>query len=71
MAALASLAKATQAPCPGCRARANKARVRLAETLCQAGNKPAARRVYKAIRASNAGAAQKKAAEIGLKTLAS
>jgi len=67
----AFIAKATRAQCPGCRARANKARVRLAETLCQAGNKPAARRIYKAIRASNAEAPQKKAAEIGLKSLAS
>jgi hypothetical protein len=40
--------------------------VRLAEALRKAGNKGAAKRIYKAISASDAAAPQKKAAQIGL-----
>ena len=63
------IAKATQADCTRCRARAHKARVRLAETLSKAGKKAAARRIYNAIQSSDADDPQKKAAEIGLKAI--
>jgi len=64
----ALIAKATRADCRQCRARAHKARVRLAETLAKAGSKRAAKRIYNAIRQSDAGGPQKKAAELALKT---
>jgi len=63
----AVIAKAAGAKCAKARARANKARVRLAETLRKAGNKAAARAIYKAIAASDADQVQKRAAETGLK----
>jgi len=63
----ALIAKAAKADCPKCRVRANKARMRLAETLCKAGDKSAARKIYKAICASDACPPQKKAAEMALK----
>jgi hypothetical protein len=62
----AIIAKATKADCRNCRARAHKARVRLAGTLAKAGNEAAARRIYNAIRQSDAGEPQKEAARIGL-----
>ena len=48
------------------RHNAHIARVRLAETLRAAGNKPAADRIYKSILASNAPDPQKKAARLAL-----
>lgn len=65
----ALIVKLTNADCSECRCRAYKARVRLASTLVQAGNTSAARTIYKDIARGDAGAAQKKAAEIGLKAL--
>jgi HEAT repeat protein len=50
--------------------RASRARLRLAETLRKAGNRTAAMQIYTAIRSGEAEAPQKKAAEIGLKSLA-
>ena len=63
------IAEATQADCRRCQARAHKARVRLAETLGKAAKKSAARRIYNAIRSSDADDPEKKAAEIGLKAI--
>lgn len=54
---------------PAMRNRACRARIRLAETLRKAGRKPAARKIYQAIRLSDAGTAQRRAAEIGLKAM--
>ncbi len=65
----ALIVKATKADCPRCRARAHKARVRLAETLCRKGNKSAAKRICNAIRASDACPPQKEAAERVLKAM--
>lgn len=62
----AVLAGLAEAPCPCTRQAASKARIRLAEKLAQAGDGVAARRIYQAIRNSEADAAQKKAAELGL-----
>jgi len=63
----AIIAKMARCDCRKTRARAIKARVRLAETLNNAGQKGAARQIYRAIQGSNADAPQKKAAGIGLK----
>ena len=52
---------------PAMRNRAHRARVRLAETLRKTGRKPAARKIYQAIRSSDAGNAQRRAAELGIK----
>ena len=60
---------APAADCARCRARANQARVRLAETLCKTGDKSAAKRIYNAIRRSDADAPKKKAAELALKVI--
>lgn len=65
----ALIARLTKAECSQCRYRAHQARVRLAATLAEAGNKSAARTIYKAVVRSDTDAAQKKAAEIGLKGL--
>lgn len=54
---------------PAMRNRACRARLRLAETLSKAGKKPAARKIYQSVRSSNAGNAQRRAAEIGLKSM--
>jgi len=64
-----SFVQVAKSECPCTRSRANKARVRLAETLRLAGQKEAAARIYRAIERSDADAAQKKAAELGLKAL--
>lgn len=55
--------------CRCTRQAAHKARVQLAETLADSGNKAAARKVYESVRHSEAGEPQKQAAEIGLKGL--
>lgn len=62
----AIIVKATKSDCRDCRARAQKARVRLAGTLAKAGNDAAAKRIYSAIRQSDADEPQKKAAQIAL-----
>ncbi len=62
------IAKAAESECPRARARAWKARVRLAETLRLAGRKDAAIRIYKAVASGEGDAAQKKAAELALKS---
>jgi HEAT repeat protein len=54
---------------PAMRNRAHRARVRLAETLREAGKQPAAENLYKAISSSDAGNAQRRAADIGLKAM--
>lgn len=66
----AIIAAAAKCKCPVARLGANKARVRLAETLARSGDKAAARRIYEDIRRSDTVApAQKQAAEIGIKAL--
>jgi HEAT repeat protein len=55
--------------CRPTRQAAHKARIRLAETLARAGDKAAARKIYQAVRHSEAGEPQKKAAGIGLDSL--
>ena len=65
----ASIAGVEQSASAEYRIRIQKARIRLAETFRLAGNKTEATRIYHAVQASDAGTAQKKAAEIGLKAL--
>jgi len=65
-----SIAPATQEGMPMHRARAQKARVRLAENLKRAGKNNEAKKIFQAIMDSEADAPQKKAAELGLKSLA-
>ena len=60
---------ATKAGSPRQRARAQKARVRLADTLRVAGKKEAAIAIYKAIIANDAAEPQKKAARLALERL--
>jgi HEAT repeat protein len=64
------IAKATTTGSAQDRIRAHKARVRLAEALRKSGDHTVSAGVYRAIHDSDAPAAQKKAAEIGLKALA-
>ena len=59
----------TKAGSPRARARAQKARVRLADTLRVAGKKDAAIAIYKAIIANDADEPQKKAARLALERL--
>ncbi|HVA47317.1 MAG TPA: HEAT repeat domain-containing protein [Pirellulales bacterium] len=63
------IAALAQQPGPRAQLRATKARVRLAARLAGAGQKEAAKRIYEAIAQSDAAAAQKKAATIGLAQL--
>jgi hypothetical protein len=63
------IAAATKTGSPRARARAQKARVRLAETLRNAGQKDAAVAIYKAIAANDADEPQKKAARLALEQL--
>jgi HEAT repeat protein len=65
----ATLAALTKQECRCTRAAAHKARIRLAETLANAGDKNAARKILQAVRHSEADEPQKHAAEIGLKAL--
>lgn len=64
-----AIAAATKNGLPRDRARAQKARVRLAETLRLAGNKNAAIAIYKTIIANDADEPQKKAARLALEQL--
>jgi HEAT repeat protein len=63
------IASAAKAGPPRARARANKARVRLAETLRNAGKKDAAVAIYKSIVGNDADEPQKKAARLALEQL--
>jgi HEAT repeat protein len=63
------IATATKSGAPRARARAQRARVRLAETLRNAGKKDAAIAIYKAIVANDADEPQKKAARLALEQL--
>ncbi len=59
--------EACRCGCPQVRARAFSARLRLAEALAGAGNRDAARAIYKAVLAADPPRPQKQAAERGLK----
>jgi hypothetical protein len=63
----AQIARAAEEGSAAIRSRAFKARIRLAESLRLAGRRSEASRIYRAVQASDADAAQKMAAEIGLK----
>ena len=65
----AAMLKLATSPCPCTRQAAAKARVRLAETLAKAGDKLSARRIWQAVRNSDADEPQKHAAERGLASL--
>ena len=64
-----AISAAAKAAGPRAKTRVDKARVRLAETLRNAGDKSAARRIYESIRAGDAAPPQKRAANIGLEAL--
>ncbi|MHC4443764.1 MAG: HEAT repeat domain-containing protein [Planctomycetota bacterium] len=64
-----TIAQATKDDSKCIRERAHKTRVRLAETLLNAGKRDDAARVYKAVLSSDAGKPQKKAAKMGLEVL--
>jgi hypothetical protein len=66
-AVLAQCARGESGPV---QAAAHVARIRLAGALVKADKKSAAAEIYRAVQASNAPDAQKKAAEVGLKSLA-
>lgn len=63
------LAPLVKDPCPKCRRAVTQARVHLADLLGKAGDKATAKRIFQAVKKGDADAAQKKAAEIGLKSL--
>jgi HEAT repeat protein len=63
------IAAAGRTDSPRGKSRANKARIRLAETLRNAGNKPAAIAIYRSVASSDADAPQKKAAQRALDQL--
>jgi len=63
------MVKLTKDDCPAYRALSHRARVRLAHTLSESGDKDAACRIFKSIQKSDAGEPQKKAARIALKIL--
>jgi HEAT repeat protein len=65
----AFIAKAAKSKCCQTRKQANKARVRLAEALCKAGDKATAKKIYKAIATGDADCPQKKAAKMALETM--
>lgn len=67
----AFIAKLTRSDCADCRRRAQKARVRLAEAICKAGKKQAAKKIYQAILDGRTPPAQKKAARIAIESMAS
>ena len=64
-----AITAAVQTGSPRGKARANKARIRPAETLRHAGNKPAAIAIYRSVAASDADEPQKKAARLALERL--
>ncbi len=66
----ALIEKLARSGAPRARACANRARIRLAETLRVAGQKDNARRIYQAVQSGSADEAQKKAAQLGLAALA-
>ena len=63
----ALIAEACRCACPRTRTAAFAARLRLAEALAGAGNRDAARAIYKAILAADPPGPQKQAAQTGLK----
>ncbi len=65
----AALTLMSKQECPCARKAAINARIRLAENLAQSGKKPAARKIFQSIAQSDADLPQRKAAEIGLKSL--
>jgi len=65
----ALLVEAAGSSCRRTKAKANKTRIRLAETLAKSGKKSAAKKIYKSVRDSDADDAQKDAAELALALL--